>query len=153
MSTPKTIILRGDPIRKAALAGGSITPGMLLAWSSGTLVAHAAAGGNAQKMFAVEEDYIGSDINTVYTSTNGVQYVVAHPGDEIYAFLATGNNVVKGDALESNGAGALQKHTAPAIVETGSSTITVYTDGIVAFAAEDYNNTSGSNGRLRVEVA
>ena len=56
------------------------------------------------------------------------------------------------------GVPARQRATRPvnlerAIVETGSSTITVYTDGIVAFAAEDYNNTSGSNGRLRVEVA
>jgi len=150
----KTIVLKGDPIRKECLANEAITPGELLRFNSNDkLEPHGTAGGNAQAMFAVEEDFVGDGIDTDYASGDQVQYVVGRPGDEINAFLATGNNVAKGDPLESDGAGALQKHTAKTINEGGSATATIYVRAIVGYALEDQNNTSGSRARIKVEVA
>lgn len=150
-----TIILKGDPIRKEAIANEAITPGELIAFDADMeLIPHGTAGGNAQKMFAIEEDFVGDGIDTDYSTGDQVQYVVGRPGDEIYAFLEAGANVSKGDALESNGAGALQAHTAVSINEAGAATKTVYTQAIVAYAAEDKNNSAGADRvRIKVEVA
>ncbi len=109
---PKKIILKGDPIRKEDEAGGVITPGHLLNYdASGDLVAHATAGGNAAPAFAVEQDFLGKTINDNYASEDRVQYVVARPGDEIYAFLAALQSVLKGAFLESAGNGSLREHS------------------------------------------
>ena len=59
-------------------------------------------------------------------------------------FLADGQNVNEGDALESDGAGALQAHGTAA---TGDE------DNVVAYAAEDLNNSSGSPSRIAVWIA
>lgn len=149
----KTVILKGDPIRKEAAASEAITPGELLAFSSGKLIPHGTAGGDAQKMFAVEEDFVGDGIDTDYAADDQVQYIVARQGDEVNAFLKNGENVARGDPLESDGAGALQKHTALSVVESGSATKAVYANAIVGFAAEAINNTGASRVRIKVEAA
>jgi len=151
----ETIILKGDPIRKEAIAGESITPGHLVQFSASTgkLIKHATAGGNAQAMFAVEEDFIGDDIDTAYAADDQAQYNVFRPGDEVYALLAASQTIKQGDALESAGDGTLRKHTAPAINEGGSASVTVYVDAVVGYAAEDKTTGSGETKRIKVEVA
>ncbi len=152
---PNRIILKGSPIYKERplKASVDITPGMLCDYDGADVKPHATAGGNASPIFAVENEIIGDDIDTAYTSDGEtVKLAFCNPGAEVYAWLETGNNVSIGDLLESNGAGALQKHTAQAVNEGGAATYTIYARGPVARAIEAQNNTSGANARIKVEV-
>lgn len=150
---PKTVVLKGDPIRKEAVAGGAITPGHLVIFdSSGDLVVHATEGGDAQPRFAVEQEFIGDGITDAYADDDQVQYVVARPGDEIYAILAASQVVAKGDALSSKGDGTLKKHAPQSINEAGSATVTVQADAIVAYAIEAVTTTDAV-ARIKVEAA
>jgi hypothetical protein len=150
---PKTVLLKGDPIRKEGKAGGAITPGHLIDFdSSGDLVVHATAGGNAQPRFAIEEDFIGDGIDTAYADDSNVQYVVARQGDEMYAILTTSQTIAKGAALESAGDGTLRAHTPLAIAEGGTANKTAYADAVVGYALEAVTTTSATK-RIRVEVA
>lgn len=91
-------------------AGGTITPGMLIAvGSAGTVAAHAVEAGNVLPMFAVEDELQGKDISDNYSSGNKVQCWIPGRGDQVYAWLANGENVVIGDKLVSDGAGKLKK--------------------------------------------
>lgn len=134
-----TIILKGDPLRNEALAGGAITPGDLITWSAGTLVVNAtAADVDAQRMVAVENDLRGDDIDTDYASGDQVQYVKPRAGDELYMWIeASHAAVVIGDALESASGGDLQA------LSTGR---------IICFAVEDVDN-SGGGTHARIQVA
>lgn len=149
-TTENTILLQANgvedlPVYDDALAGGTITPGMLITWSSGTLIANAsAADADAEILFAVENPYLDPTvdtspaIDTTYASGKVVRYIRPPRGVRLNALLETGNNVARGAALESNGAGALQAFS---------------TGRIVAFADEAVNNSSGSNVRIKVRVA
>lgn len=139
-----TILLKGDPIHKEGVAGGAITPGHLIARnSSNQLVVHPTASGDAAKLFAVEESYVGGEISDAYASADRVPYIAARPGDEVYAILADSQTVVVGDPLGSAGDGTLLKLTVAA---------TTLANAIVAYAIEAVT-TSGSTARIRVEVA
>ncbi len=137
-------------------AGGTVTPGMLLLLnSSDNVVAHNAAGQNASpRMFALEDELQGNDIDDNYSTDDKVQVWFPQPGDMVYAILADGENVSIGDELESNGAGYLQAHTADVesfeSAEAGS--ITVYPEQIIGIAREavDLSDSSGaeSSGTL-----
>lgn len=146
----KTITIKGNGIRKEADAGGTITPGHLIDWSGADLVVHATAGGNAQKMFALEADLVGDGIEVDYAANGRVQYSVFQAGEEVYAWLAAGESVVKGDYLESNGAGLLRKHVA----EVGSGAAAVVTKQIVARAHEilDLSASGVAAARIIVEI-
>lgn len=134
---PNVIVIKGDPLRKEDLAGAAITPGDLIELnSSGVVVRHSTAGGNAVPMFAVEMDLIGSGITDSYPSGDTVKYAVFRPGDEVYALLASGQNISKGAFLESAGTGALRAYTQ----QSGGN---VYPAAIVAKAVEAVDNSSG----------
>lgn len=138
----KTILLKGDPLRKEGKAGGTITPGQLIKEnSSALLIVHAQAGGPAQAWFATEDALQGNDISDDYSSGNRVQFVAARPGDEIYAILATSQTVAIGDLLESAGNGNLRKHGGN--MESG--------DCILAVAREAVT-TTGAVARIVVEI-
>lgn len=155
---PKTIILKGDPIRKEETAADEqlIYPGMLVEFAvdGGLLQAHSAAGGNAAPAWAVEHDLIGKGINEPYYGTDHpakptgylgdrCQYAVSHPGTEIFALLAAGQDVPKGAFLESAGDGTLREFTAQADQYRA----------IVARAIEPMDNSGGAAPvRIRVEV-
>lgn len=95
------------------VAGGTITPGMILELqSAGTVRAHNTAGGNVVPvMVALEDELQGKGIDDNYTSTNPVQIWIPHAGDVFYGILADGETIVKGDLLESKGDGTLRKYT------------------------------------------
>lgn len=158
---PKKIILRGDPIRKEAPVGASVIPGMLVAFDPvlEELIPHGVAGGNAAPAFAVEQDFLGKTIDDPYVVGPGghdrAQYVISRQGDEIYAFLAPGENVAKGAFLESDGLGALQEHTPLAADGAGAlpANQVVYVRPIVARAIEAVDNALGIVPvRIRAEV-
>ena len=144
----KTILLKGDPLRKEDEAGGTITPGHLLTFDDdGNVIAHNVSGGNAAPDFALENSHEGEEISDTYADGDRVQHAVCRPGDEVYAILAAGESVHKGDPLESDGDGALKEHT-----PTDSGTM--YLDAIVVRALEDKDlSASGAvDGRIMVEV-
>ncbi|OQX08805.1 MAG: hypothetical protein BWK76_23115, partial [Desulfobulbaceae bacterium A2] len=69
------IVIKGTGIRYEALANAALTPGHLLyLLSTGKVAVHATAAGNAEKMFAVEDDLQGNDIDDAYSSGDLVQY-------------------------------------------------------------------------------
>ncbi len=142
--TPKKVLLKGDPIRKEGVAGAAITPGMLVNYdANGNLVPHAGVGMNAAPTFALEQDFLGKDLDASYAIGDQVQVATCRPGDEIYALLDAGANVKKGDFLESNGAGALQAFSNQAY----------QFHAIVCRAAENKDNSGGYTPvRIRVEV-
>lgn len=147
-TTPNTVILKGNGYRKEADAAGTITPGHLVQCdSSGDVVVHATAGGNARKAFAVENDLIGNGITDNYTSGDRVQYNVFEPGNEVYAFVpAAAAAITIGTALESAGDGTL--------VAVGTATATGDTDIVVGYALEAVDNSGGASAaRIKVEVA
>ena len=122
------------------VAGGTITPGMLIAeGSGGTVAAHASAGGNAIPMFALEDELQGKEISDTYVSGDQVQCWYPYRGDQVYAILKDGETIVVGDLLESAGDGTLQKHTAD------SAGAVEYPLAVVAQATEALD-LSGSSG-------
>jgi hypothetical protein len=154
MAKNKPIILAGSPIFREGIASATITPGMLVEYGgTNDLQPHSAAGGNARKAVAVNMAEVGQDSETDYASGDQARYAILRSGDRATMLLANGENVSKGDPLESDGAGALQAHTPQAVDEGGSATYTVYSDAIVGYADEAINNTSGSAVRIEVEAA
>lgn len=148
MGDHRTITIIGDPIRKEVLAAGTITPGMLIAiGTAGTALAHASASGNAQKMFALEDELQGHEIGDNYSSGNRVLYGVFRNGEEVNAILATSQTIVIGDLLESAGNGYLRKH----VPDPEDSTFQKVQQGIVARAMEAVTTTSAVS-RIRVEI-
>lgn len=158
-STPHTIVLRGKPQEEDryygatdedgdAAAGSSITPGQLLEYTSGDLQEHATAGGNAQKMVAVEnpfdDDTTSAAIDSDYAVAESVWYIVARTGDVLYMWLASGENVSKGDPLESDGNGDLQAFATAA--DAGLH------DNLVGYAQEDVN-AAAARARIKVRIA
>lgn len=149
-STPKTVILRGTPVIKEAIAVSAVvTPGMLLLRTSATQVRpHNVAAGMAQPAFAVERDITGGDITTNYAVADTVAYASMRPGDEVYALVpASASAIVAGDFLESDGTGCLRKSTHG----TGSATAAAAWPIAVALEAVD-NSSGGSAVRIRAEV-
>lgn len=146
---PKKIILGGPDPREdnQREAGAAVTPGELVeVQTDGDVAPHSTAGGNAENAFALPKPTSG-DIDEDYASGDTVRVGWFVTGAFLYAWLANGQNVDDGDPLESDGAGALQAFG------TAAEATPVNTDNVVAYAAEDLNNASGSPSRIRIRVA
>jgi hypothetical protein len=117
-------------------AAAAITPGMLVAYdASGNVVPHATAGGNAARMFALEREEAGGDMNAVYAIGDTVKIGYCPPGVRVNALIGV-VNATKGALLESDGTGKLR------LLAAGVA---------VAQALEALNNAAGV-ARLRVQV-
>ncbi len=113
---PKTIILKGDPLRKEREAAGTITPGHLIELdTSGNVIVHASSGGMAAPMVAIENALMGDEIGDDYSSGQRVQYVTPRPGDEMYMWLADTEAAVIGGFGLSNGNGELKVFTGDSV--------------------------------------
>ena len=143
---PKTITLNSHNhyVFDEAIASAAITPGDLIervpsGGDLGQLRVHAtAAGTTAQPVFAVENELIGSTIDTAYADGDTVKFCYPHAGASVYAWLEAAGDVENGAPLESNGAGKLQA------LSTGA---------IVCYADEKVDNSGGgSPARIRVRV-
>lgn len=106
-----TILLKGRGHRVEKVAGGTITPGMLVKrTSTDTLIAHGTAAVAAVPCFAVENDLVGNSITDNYLVNDYVQAETLYSGCEVLAFLVAGGTaVVEGDLLEGAGDGSLRK--------------------------------------------
>jgi len=145
----KTILLKGDPLRKEYVCAAAITPGWLCSLdSNGKAAKHASAGQTAQKMFAIEDSLQGNEIGDDYSSGDRGQFISCRPGDEVYAWLKQGESVNPSDYLESAGDGTLQKYSA------SSAGAVEYPSSIVGKPLETLDlSTSGDTAtRIKIEV-
>jgi hypothetical protein len=139
-SAPATVLLKGSPPVKEALAGGTITPGHLITRGSGNTMTVAGAASEGLPLFAVENDTVGKGITTDYASGDLVQYVVGQPGDEINALVpAAAAAIVIGDLLQAGAGGTVIKRTT--------------TNKVFAIARTAVDNSAGGLAvRLRIEL-
>lgn len=154
-STYDTIIIEWPldygPIYKEDVSGGAITPGTFLDLDgSGDLIEAGASGSTkaARKWVAVENPFADPEtasdaIDQNWASGDTVKYAVPPPGTVVYAWLADGETVVKGDPLTTAANGELVLVTEAA---------TVHEEAIVAYAAEG-KTASGAAARVLVEIA
>lgn len=142
MANPNTILLKGTRNQEEYRAGGAIMPGHLIKkTSTGTVVVHSTAAGYAQRLFALEMDLVGRNIDTAYAADELVTTQAAAPNDVIYGWLAAGVNAPNGITLVSNGDGAMK-------LVTGSE------KEPVAYADETVDNSAGGSAvRIRIRVA
>lgn len=153
----KTITLKGTGMQEEAIANaGTVKPGHLIyLMSTGKVAIHAVAGGNAEKMFAIEDELQGHGIDTLYTIANLVQYKIMERGSWVNALINNGENIAIGDALESAGNGTLRKHVAQ--VDSSADITTVVADQIVGYAMAACNMSGSSgvdpSGRCAVRIA
>lgn len=127
----------GGAIRKEGIASEEILPGHRVVWGGANELVKAGAG-VGRAAYAVENDLIGGSISDAYSEGDTVQYMVFQRGEELQALLADGENVSVGDPLEEAADGTLVAQ------DTGD---------VVAWALEDFNNTTGAPALVEVEVA
>ena len=148
MSTRNTIVLTSLYGRLAEFtAGGTVQPGDLcVRGSAGTVTVHATEGGYAERMFAVEDALQGNDLADSYSSASKMSVYFALPGDEINAFIKSGESIVIGDELVSKGDGTLIKDSGV------SSGVTV--KQVIAIATEtlDLSASGAVDTRSKVSV-
>lgn len=139
-SAPATVLLKGAPPVKEALAGGTITPGHLITRNSAGAVVVAGAASEGLPLFAMENDVVGKGISTDYASGEQVQFVVGQSGDEINALVpAAAAAIVIGDLMQAGAGGTVIKRTA--------------TNKIFGIARAALDNSAGGSAvRLRIEL-
>lgn len=138
MLAPNTIWLGGPATETNDLeAGVAICPGMLVERynPSGAIVRlrpHATASVATTRQLAVENSMDNKNVNDGYAVGNLVRTVQGAGGTSFWGLIASGQNIVAGQKLESNGDGTLKAYA---------------TLGAALFVAvESINNTSGNAG-------
>ena len=138
-------------------AGGAITPGNLVElMSTGKIRRHSTAGAPAVKLFALEDELQGKNIDQDYATGTVVQCWWTVPGEEVYALLADAQTIAIGDFLCSDGAGRLTKCLDVSAKGTGAP------EDIIAVALQavdlstEENSESSAKGsfypRIRVRI-
>lgn len=107
------IVLKGDPrYEEARVSNATLLPGKLAKLhTDGTLRIHALQGGKCEAIFPIEDSLQGKTIADAYAVGALAFYVVAKPGDVIYAFIDAGENIAIGAMLQSGGNGNLEAVT------------------------------------------
>jgi len=91
-----------------AAAAGTITPGMLVEYTtSGTIQAHATEGGRHERLVALEDALQGRAVATDYSATELVSMALVAPGTVMNMLIASGEACDIGDELVSAGDGTL----------------------------------------------
>lgn len=118
---PNVIILRGDShTSREDRCNEAVTPGHLVEFNANDRIQkHSTSNGKAARMFVLESSWNGGSATTAYVSGDRVPYADCAPGMVVWAHLASGQNVARGDYLSSNGAGLLAAYggSAPPIAQ------------------------------------
>lgn len=144
MSNTIKIAVYGNPAveLEGTVSAAVTTPGFLMKrHTDGTFKPHDVATGTASSLFAVEAGLTGGDVDDTYAIGATAYMSYARPGDVIWAWLASGENVTAGVYLTSDGAGLLQAETAP----------TAVANGVVGMSIEAVNATAADT-RIKVEI-
>jgi len=148
----------GDVLTKFKTStAAAIKPGHLIeVITGGTVRVHATAGGNAVKMFAMEDEGQGKTITDAYANSSLIRCIIPQRGAEILCRLADGESVVAGDFVESAGGGELRKHDPILNANSSSDTPIIYPEAIIGQAAEacDMSGSTGEDptGLFAVEI-
>lgn len=134
-----TVRLRGESVvyNEDDKAAEAITPGHLVTFdSNGDLIKHATAGGMAAATYALEREELGDGIDDAYAINDTV--LVGHfaPGSVLYVPVPSGQNLIKGDFMESAGNGTLRK----------------YASGVRIARCLDVTGAITATTRVRIEV-
>lgn len=138
---PGTIYLGGPRTEIGDLAASeAITPGHLIERFNSAGVwrvrKHATAGGDTPRMFATEQSMLNQGVGDAYAANDLVEATVGSRGTSVWAWIASGQNIVFGNKLESAGDGTLR------IFASGA---------VLAQALETQANVTVAT-RIRVEV-
>ncbi len=149
--SPRTIHLGGPAVKLEGQAEAAITPGMLV--EPGTVVGdfkkHASNAGQAQRAFALGNEYANDAVTPVYTSDDDyvadeqVYVKVGTFGSSFWAWLTSGDSVAYGAKLESAGNGFLSAVSGSYPVAWALETVD---------ATADISEHAGGHKRIRVEV-
>lgn len=118
MANKRSVIVRGTPVvNEDGAATAQVKPGYLVDGVT-SIAHHASAGGNTPRAFALERSELGTGIDNTYqgqgtgsafyASGDVVKVAVCAPGDEVTAFLASGQTVAVNGKLESAGDGTFR---------------------------------------------
>lgn len=144
----KTITITSNQPPKEGIASGTIKPGMVLVRTStaDTVQAHSSSEGRVYaNLVAIEDELQGNDIDDDYSSAARVFFRSFLTGDEVFAYIASGQSIAIGDELTSNGDGYLKK-----LVNDSSS---ADQDKVAFGTALTACDASSAAARCRVEVA
>lgn len=137
LNQPNTIHLAGPVQEVGDLACGvAICPGHLVERynPSGTIIRlrpHTTGGGATMRLLAVEQSDVNKGVNDGYAIGDLVQAKAFPTGSSAWALIASGQNIVAGNKLESAGDGTLR----------------ILASGVALFSAiESVNNTTGNAG-------
>lgn len=145
----KTIAIVGTPNVQEFVANAAITPGHLCEiMSTNKARVHATAGGTAERLFALEDDNLGGEIGTAYTSDNVARFGYFRAGDQVFAILYDGETAVIGSKLESQGDGTLR------VVDVDSAFSDIGINSIVGVALEavDMSDSAGADPSPRIRI-
>lgn len=117
MANKRTVVLRGEPeYNEAGTASEAIRPGYLVKGVT-TIALQTATVVPMPKAFACERSELGTGIDNTYQSPDvasayyasgdRVKVAVCDAGDQVTAFIASGENVSEDTVLASNGDGTL----------------------------------------------
>lgn len=131
----KVIALLGVPyVNEDGVAGETgIKPGHLVSGVTSILLND---GDPCTRTFALERDELGDDIDEPYGLSDVVKVGSFWPGQRVYAWLASGQNVAAGAFLEPQTNGLL----------------TAYSSGVRIARSLEAVNASTGDARIRVEV-
>ncbi len=138
---PNCVFLSGNRTQINDLAASeSITPGHLVDRFNNSGVIrwrkHATASIACAPAFATEHSMANKGVDDVYALNDLVEVSIGEPGAAFWAFIASGQNIVAGNKLESAGDGTLK----------------IFSAGIVLASALENKPTVTALTRIRVEV-
>ena len=134
----RVIALKGVPfVNEDGVAAEAIKPGHLV---SGVTSISLNDGDPCSRTFALERDELGDDIDEPYAVGDVVEVGSFYPGQRVYAWLASGQNVSEGEFLEPQTNGLLTAYSS-------GTRIARALEGVDASAPTD-----GIASRIRVEV-
>ncbi len=139
---PNRIMLGGDYIQVNDLAASeTITPGMLVdRFNSAGVIRwrkQATASVACAPAFAMDHAMANKGVDDVYNLGDLVEVGIGQPGTAVWAFIASGQNIVAGNKLEAAGDGTLK----------------LFSAGIVLASALENKPNVVVLTRIRVEVA
>lgn len=138
---PNTIWLGGPRTEIGDLAASeAITPGHLIERFNNAGVIrfrkHATAAGNTPKIVATEQSMLNKGVDDAYAANDLVEASALKGGSTAWMFIASGQNIVAGNKLESAGDGTLR----------------ILAAGVALFQALENKPTVTSLTRIRVEA-
>lgn len=134
------------PLNIEGVAVAATSPGTVLQEVAGGLQASAIAATQfgEQLIIADKDQQRSKSVDDAWTINENMVGILPRSGELVNVLVATGQTLIKGDALSRNGAGLLKKAVTPATVGATS-------EEVVAYADENITTTATTLVRARVK--